>query len=91
MQELHWQWGIYNNEPLWYVKVSMLDTDLYAMASFSLDDSNPQRIYQSNNPDLLSLVISIEETEMFEECRTRKNYLIDAEEAFENATVANFM
>lgn len=91
MDNLHWTWGLLDNDSGWYIKVKDLDTDRYAVAKYMLDDENPLRVYESKDPELLNVVLNIEGSDLFDKCRSKKNELIDVTKIFENATIANFL
>lgn len=91
MQELYWTWGLSKDNVSWYLRVSVVDTDMYAMAYYSLDDTNPMRYYESQYPELVRMLIDIEDKEAFIECRDQKNMLINIQQTLDEATIANFM
>lgn len=91
MREFLWTWGFSKDEVSWYIRVQVLDTDMYALAYYSLDDNNPMRYYESKHPDLLRALIDNESSEAFIQCRENKNAALDLRKALDNATIANFM
>jgi hypothetical protein len=90
MDNLHWTWGLLDNDSGWYIKVLDLDTDRYAVAKYELDDDSPLRVYETRDPELLNIVLNMD-SDLFNQCRSKKNELIDIGKIFENATIANFM
>ncbi len=91
MYDFYWTWGLSKDGISWYIRVQALDTDLYALAYYNLDDDNPMRYYESGHPDLLKALIKNEESEEFIRCRDQKNCMIELTKQLDNVTVANFM
>lgn len=91
MYELVWIWGIFDDSSKWYIKVEALDTDMYAVAYFPIDDEDPKRHYESTNPELLQMVVGIEDSDLYAKCRDIKNMNFGLKDKFEEVTVANFM
>lgn len=94
MDRLYWSWGMTSDRNQWFIRVQDLDTNEYAVAYYDSDESNPLRIYESRDPELLSLVILAEDTDIYTTALEMKNMLQQIDEfdnAIENATVANFM
>lgn len=91
MYELHWTWGIFDDNSMWYLRVEALDTPMYAVAYFAIDDEDPKRLYESTNPELLQKIVEAEGTDLFNKCRDIKNMNIGLKDKFEEITVANFM
>lgn len=91
MYELHWTWGIFDDNSKWYLKVEAVDTDMYAVAYYSPDDNNPLKLYESTNSELLKMLIDAENSELFKSCKDKKDMHFGLKDSFSDITVANFM
>lgn len=92
MYDLRWSWGMSKDDRQWTLMVEAVDTDMYALAYYSVDEKDPKRIYESNDPELLKQLIDSEYTEIYAGCLERvKMHFFLKEDSFKDVTVANFM
>lgn len=91
MYELVWTWGIFDDSTKWYIKIEAVDTDMYAVAYFPIDDEDPSRFYESTNSELLHKLVEIENSDLYFRCRDIKNMNFGLKDKFDEITVANFM
>lgn len=92
MYEIIYKWGVFEDQTRWFIKVEALDTELYAVAYFRLDDTDPTKIFETNDMELLDVLLEALAKDLYFDCLDKKNmYLESRTISFENATVANFM
>lgn len=93
--ELHYRWGFTlddDDEPDgWFISVNALDTPWFAMAYYSLDDSEPNRHYKTNHDELLMVLMEENEVRLYDRCLEEKNMILQSKAEIEQMTVANFM
>lgn len=92
---LNYRWGFTlddDDEPDgWFISVNALDTPWYAMAYYSLDDSEQNRHYRTNNDELLTVLMEENEARLYSRCIEEKNMILQSQAEIEQMTVANFM
>lgn len=92
MYDLRWSWGMSRDDTQWTLMVEAVDTGMYAVAYYSVDEQEPKRIYESNDPELLKQLIDSENTEIYAGCLERvKMHFFLKQDSFKDVTVANFM
>lgn len=92
MYEIVYKWGVFEDHTRWFIKLEALDTDMYAVAYFSLDDTNPTRFLETNDMELLNVLLEALSKDLYFDCVDKKNMYLESQTvSFEDATVANFM
>ena len=93
--ELIYKWGLYYDDNdianRWFIRAEVLDTDWYAMAYFSMDDTDAWRLYETNNEELLEALIQKSKVSLYEQCLAEKNAYLQHKKDIETMTVSNFM
>lgn len=91
----YYRWGFsLNNEDQpngWFIRADVLDNGWYAVAYYSLDDDNPRRFYESNNQDLLRVLLDEIDEILYFKCLEEKNMYLESCVEIEEMTTANFM
>lgn len=91
MYNLRWTWGFAREYTQWFLKTEDLDTGLYAVSYFSVDDENPMRVYETQSPGLLEIIVNVEGSDIYNRCKNMKNMHLDLQKGFEDVSVTNFM
>lgn len=90
--EIVYTWGLVNSDEgdptSWFVKVQALDTEMYAVAHYDLEDTG-RKFYECTNDELL--VHLIQNTAVYEKCRDQKNAYVKDLLAIREGSPRDFM
>jgi hypothetical protein len=95
LQEIIYKWGLlYDQHDVasrWFIRAESLDTDLFAVAYYHLDDTHPGRFYETNSEELLGILLEEIRESLYDKCVVDKNAYLQHQRDLEHVNISNFM